>query len=192
MTTHGKDTLEIRPLEPLAVEFTSSWHYEAGALIDEVGTPHGLAHWIDAYRPRLGMGAGTRVEMDAPDVTTALAVREAVRDLLDALVDRGRPPAASLDLVTERARGVQQAAVTWPDTGPRLEWPDGVRVMDVVAAQVCASATRLLTSPRRELLRRCPAPSCVLFFSALRTGQQWCSPACGNRARVARHSARAR
>ncbi|OKJ78059.1 CGNR zinc finger domain-containing protein [Streptomyces sp. CB02460] len=192
MTTHGKNTLEIRPLEPLAVEFTSSWHYEAGALIDEIGTPHGLARWVDAYRPRLGMDVSTPAELGAPDVTAALAVREAVRHLLDALVDGGRPPAASLDLVTERARGVQRAAVGWPEAGPRLEWPDGVRVMDIVGAQVCASATRLLTSPRRELLRRCPAPSCVLFFSALRTGQQWCSPACGNRARVARHSARTR
>lgn len=58
MTTHGRDTLEIRPLEPLAVEFTSSWHYEAGVLIDEVNTPQGLAHWVGAYRSRLGMGAG--------------------------------------------------------------------------------------------------------------------------------------
>ncbi|NED11118.1 ABATE domain-containing protein [Streptomyces sp. SID9124] len=192
MTTHGRDTLEIRPLEPLAVEFTSSWHYEAGVLIDEVNTPQGLAHWVGAYRSRLGMDAGTPVEVGAADVTTALAVRGALRDLLDALVDAAQPPDASLALVAERAQRVQEARVTWPPAGPRLEWPDGVRTMDIVAAQVCASAIRLLTSPRRDLLRRCPAPSCVLFFTALRTGQQWCSPACGNRARVARHSAKSR
>ncbi|THA65276.1 hypothetical protein E6P78_18480 [Streptomyces sp. A0958] len=192
MTTHGRDTLEIRPLEPLAVEFTSSWHFDAGVLIDEVSTPQGLAHWAGTYRSRLGMAAGTPVEVGACDVTTALAVRGAVRDLLDAMVDLSVPPQSSLDLVTGQAQRVQEARVTWPPAGPQLEWPGHMRTMDIISAQVCASATRLLTSPRRDLLRRCPAPSCVLFFTALRTGQQWCSPACGNRARVARHSAKAR
>lgn len=192
MTTHGRNTLEIRPLEPLAVEFTSSWHFDAGVLIDEVNTPQGLARWTGTYRSRLGMAAGAPVEVGPCDVTTALAVRGAVRDLLDAMVDRSVPPRSSLDLVTGQAQRVQEARVSWPPAGPRLEWPDGMGTMDIVSAQVCASATRLLTSPRRELLRRCPAPSCVLFFTALRTGQQWCSPACGNRARVARHSAKSR
>src|SRR3954447_9124809 len=36
----------------------------------------------------------------------------------------------------------------------------------------------------------CDAPSCGLFFERTRRNQRWCSPECGNRARVARHAAR--
>ncbi|HBX82170.1 MAG: CGNR zinc finger domain-containing protein [Propionibacteriaceae bacterium] len=39
-------------------------------------------------------------------------------------------------------------------------------------------------------LRRCHAPGCGMVFERGRGTQQWCSGACGNRARVARHTAR--
>jgi predicted RNA-binding Zn ribbon-like protein len=191
-TTHERNTLEIRPHESLAVEFTSSWHFESGTLIDEIETQEGLASWIDAYRSRLGMPTGERISISDEDVATALRVRAAVRALLDALVDQTSPPDSSLELVTECARRVDDTSVAWPAAGPHLVWPDATATIDKVTSQVCASVIRLITSPRRDLLRRCPAPSCVLFFSALRKTQQWCSPACGNRARVARHSAKLR
>ncbi|MEU1089800.1 CGNR zinc finger domain-containing protein [Streptomyces sp. NPDC005576] len=192
MTVHGKDPLEIRPDEPLAVEFTSSWRYESGVLVDEVNTPQGLTRWITAYRSRLAMSGGERIDIGIADIATALTTRNAVRDLLDSIVDNTPPPEASLGLVMRRARAIQEAELAWPASGPHLVWPEGTETMEKVTAQVCASTVRLSSSPRRLLLRRCPAPRCVLFFSALRKGQQWCSPACGNRARVARHSAKAR
>jgi predicted RNA-binding Zn ribbon-like protein len=37
----------------------------------------------------------------------------------------------------------------------------------------------------------CDAPSCGQFFEPARANQLWCSDACGTRARVARHAARA-
>lgn len=190
MTADERNTLEIRPNEPLAVEFTSTWRYESGALIDEIQTQEGLANWIDAYRFRLGMPTGVRISISDEDVATALTTRSAVRDLLDAVVDQTSPPAGSLDLVTTRR--VDDITVAWPSAGPHLVWPDDTSTIDKVLSQICASAVRLVTSPRRLLLRRCPAPGCVHFFTELRKTQQWCSPACGNRARVARHSAKLR
>jgi predicted RNA-binding Zn ribbon-like protein len=35
----------------------------------------------------------------------------------------------------------------------------------------------------------CDAPSCGQFFTRSRPNQRWCGPACGTRARVARHAA---
>jgi predicted RNA-binding Zn ribbon-like protein len=191
-TTTERNTLEIRPNEPLAVEFTSSWHYESGVLLDEIRTQEGLANWVDAYRFRLGMPSGERIIITDDDVDTAATLRSAVRDLLDAIVGQTSPPAGSLDLVVAHARRVRDTTVAWPAAGPHLVWPDDASTLDKVTAQVCASTIRLITSPRRLLLRRCPAPSCVLYFSALRETQRWCSAACGNRARVARHSAKSR
>nr|WP_083986585.1 CGNR zinc finger domain-containing protein [Frankia sp. EI5c] len=40
--------------------------------------------------------------------------------------------------------------------------------------------------------RSCAAPGCPLFFVKHHPRREWCSAACGNRARVARHYARQR
>jgi predicted RNA-binding Zn ribbon-like protein len=50
----------------------------------------------------------------------------------------------------------------------------------------------LLAGPDASRIRACQAPGCVLFFLAERRRRDWCSPACGNRARVARHYRRQR
>ncbi|HEY5833083.1 MAG TPA: CGNR zinc finger domain-containing protein [Streptomyces sp.] len=51
---------------------------------------------------------------------------------------------------------------------------------------------RLSRRPERDLLRACPAPRCVRYFVKQHPRREWCRPSCGNRARVARHSARRR
>jgi predicted RNA-binding Zn ribbon-like protein len=63
------------------------------------------------------------------------------------------------------------------------------RAVDVLAS-VARSAIRLLGSDVARRLRRCPA--CRAFFVASRRDRVWCSDACGNRARVARHHRRRR
>ena len=190
MNTHGRTALVVRPFEPMAVEFVSSWHYAGSALIDEFGSIDRLATWIGTYRERLGLAAGSPVQVGDQDRVRIVNLREAIRELLSASVDHTQPRSETVRLVDGQSQGVRAATLRWPPSGPRLEWPTDTSTADLLAAQVCASAVRLLTSPRRLLLRRCPAPRCVLFFSALRPGQAWCSPACGNRARVAHHSAR--
>ncbi|MEU8508839.1 CGNR zinc finger domain-containing protein [Streptomyces brevispora] len=190
MDTHARTTIEIRPSEPLAVEFTSSWHYEGNTLIDEFSTVESIANWIVVYRDRLGMPPSGPLSVDHSDAERLVEAREAVRELLDSVVDASRPGVAALRLINKEAHRIHVATLAWTPNGPHLRWPPGTSTTDQLVAQVCASTVRVLGSPRRNLLRRCPAPRCVLFFSALRTGQMWCSQSCGNRARVARHSAR--
>jgi predicted RNA-binding Zn ribbon-like protein len=50
----------------------------------------------------------------------------------------------------------------------------------------------LLTGDERPRLRACNAPGCVLYFVKDHPRRQWCSNACGNRARAARHYQRHR
>ena len=59
-------------------------------------------------------------------------------------------------------------------------------------AALAADAIDLLTGPHRADLRACGAPGCVLMFLKDHPRREWCSNACGNRARQARHYARAR
>jgi len=45
----------------------------------------------------------------------------------------------------------------------------------------------LLVGEDRVNLRACYAPGCVLYFVKDHPRREWCSHACGNRARAARH-----
>jgi predicted RNA-binding Zn ribbon-like protein len=62
----------------------------------------------------------------------------------------------------------------------------------VILAACAASAIELLTGPDRDALRACGAPGCALLFLKDHPRRAWCSTACGNRARQARHYARTR
>jgi predicted RNA-binding Zn ribbon-like protein len=53
-------------------------------------------------------------------------------------------------------------------------------------------AIALLTGPAAVNLRACNAPGCVLYFVKSHPRREWCSEACGNRARAARHYQRVR
>jgi CGNR zinc finger len=50
----------------------------------------------------------------------------------------------------------------------------------------------LPTEPDATKLRACHAPGCVLYFVKSHPRRAWCSEACGNRARAARHYERVR
>ena len=58
---------------------------------------------------------------------------------------------------------------------------------DIVLAAFAADAIDLLTGPLRDEIRACGAPGCVLLYVRDHPRRQWCSNACGNRARQARH-----
>ena len=68
----------------------------------------------------------------------------------------------------------------------------GATPADVVLGAIAASAIELLGGPHAGELRACGAPGCVLMFVKDHPRREWCSPACGNRARQARHYARSR
>jgi predicted RNA-binding Zn ribbon-like protein len=63
---------------------------------------------------------------------------------------------------------------------------------DAFLADIATSAITLVGGPGRDRLRRCAAPGCGRWFAASRPRQRWCSPTCGNRARVARFQQRRR
>jgi predicted RNA-binding Zn ribbon-like protein len=187
MSTHERTTIEVRPVEPLAVEFVSSWHYAGPDLIDELETLSGFVRWLGVYREWVGLASDSELSVDEADRRRVLTARTTIRELLDAAVDRRPPGPDALRLVNLWSYAGAASLLTWTGAEPQLGWPPSMAVGDRLITQVCASTLRLLGSPRRRLLSRCPAPRCVLFFTAVRPGQIWCSPACGNRGRVARH-----
>lgn len=125
----------------------------------------------------------------------ALALRQALRDLLGALEAGGRVRREWVALVNRVLRA---------DAGyPQLIACDGgwsfTRVsadVDPLAAlvPVARSAAELIQEGPGAPVRKCGNPKCVLYFyDASRTGRRrWCSMAvCGNRMKVAAHARRA-
>ena len=55
-----------------------------------------------------------------------------------------------------------------------------------IAAVLARETLVLIAGSQAQLLRRCPAPSCGMFYLARRRDQNWCTVGCGNRARAAR------
>lgn len=123
------------------------------------------------------------------DLSQILALREAVRGAFLARVegrDPGSPDVEVLNALAERCPAHH-----------RLESVDGAmrvvsrrhsgRPVERLLALIAEDAIALLGGSQGEGLRLCPAPSCGMFYVLARSNQRWCSDACGNRVRVARH-----
>lgn len=122
-----------------------------------------------------------------------------LRDLRAALrrlaADATEDPRES-DTPMSRAEALSVLNSLAGSAGSELSWPvDGPpeRILHGTAAGVIAAlGVELLAGEGRTRLRACLAPNCVLYFVKEHTRREWCSPGCGNRARVARHYQRHR
>ena len=111
------------------------------------------------------------------------------------MIAGARPARASVDALNAFSRRGRSAPIArWQRDAPpvlALDVGDASRA-DVVLGSLAADAIRLLTGPERDKIRACGAPGCVLVFLGRHPRREWCSAACGNRARQARHYARTR
>src|SRR5215211_7378378 len=144
-----------------------------------------LEGWIAAERDRI---AG--VEAASGRLAEVRDLRQSVRELLHARARSKRPP-------DEARRRINAISASAPIR--TLLTPDG-RVVEEAAsgdpyalfeATVARSAIELADRDD-ERLCVCGAPSCGMLYLREHPRQVWCSQACGNRARVARHAARHR
>jgi predicted RNA-binding Zn ribbon-like protein len=190
---------------PLPLELVNTRFASGGKLVDALATPEDLKAWLranaelfEADLRAASVQRATLTLLEALPQRETLALlecfrllREALHDVLGAAVDSAQPPAAAVRMLNELAAAAPRY--------PRLDAVDGAYQVHMVEgadadAAVLASVARavmdLLTGPDLARLRRCGGPGCVLLFLRERRRREWCSDACGNRARVARHYAR--
>ncbi|WP_175407354.1 ABATE domain-containing protein [Streptomyces sp. TRM64462] len=138
------------------------------------------ASLLDAWRRR---AADPRLAALPP--RDLVALREPVRAVLDAASRQADLPQAARERLNELAA---QAPVTFHvDAEGNL----GQREEDGPVSGVVARRALVLAAGQEQVrLRRCPAPSCGMFFLARRKDQAWCSVGCGNRARSTRRPPR--
>lgn len=137
---------------------------------------------------------GLRADLSSQGLARLRALREAIDALLRAAAGDEPPPPSALDLLNAgSAEGAACLQLNWPAAGAPRMWLSTPGGSDAsVVGAVARSAIELLSGHDRGRLRVCAAHGCERLFLAAGSRQRWCSPACGNRVRVARHAARRR
>jgi predicted RNA-binding Zn ribbon-like protein len=168
--------------EPLAIDFANTVLREGGEYGELLRSGADVTTWARREAGRVPVPA-------AGGAATRLAEIRAVRDDVFAVLaataageSAPHGPAGRLDARARAHPVVAQLLGESVVCGAG----DGV---DELLARVVAAAIELARSDVAVGL--CDAPGCGQYFVRGRPNQSWCGPACGTRARVARHAARA-
>ncbi len=152
------------------------WFWQAGVLTEDDTT-------------RL-LRAASKEPRDAAAVRKrAVALREALYDLVVALTTGREVSAASLDLFNqEHGAALRHGHFAVNGTFLAWEWPGGSQ-LERVLWPVCESAADLLGGERLRKMKQCEAPGCQAFFldGSKNDSRRFCSAAaCGTADRVRR------
>lgn len=168
---------------PLAVDLADTVRVVGGKEVELLVDEQALSRWVAAELPRHPEAAAARGRL-----SQVLELRDAVRTLLHARVE-GRPlPGRHVSFINRVS--MRSPSFTRIGDGGRRETVEvNQDPFAVFAAQVARSTIDTLDSAVTPPAV-CRAPSCGMLFIPASRRQRWCSPQCGNRARVARHAAR--
>jgi predicted RNA-binding Zn ribbon-like protein len=168
---------------PPAVDLANTVVVRPAGDRDLLTTDDQLEEWIAAERGRI-----PGVEAAAGRLAEVRDLRENVRAILHARAGGKRPPEGARRRINTISGAVPTRTTLTPD-GRAVAEPDAPDPYALFEATVARSAIELADRDQ-HLLRVCEAPSCGMLFLREHPRQVWCSQACGNRARVARHAAR--
>ena len=178
------------PGEPAPIRLMNTIWADTAGIHDDLCSADDMGQWLTTVGAAPGGGQPTGAELER-----ARALRDAFRRLAAFCTGDQRPAAASAMATADEAIAVVNAAAA-DLPGGRLAIRDGSlgRAADPTISETTAAlaglaneAIDLLTGPAAMELRACQAPGCVLYFLKTHPRREWCSEACGNRARAARH-----
>ncbi|MFI6503908.1 CGNR zinc finger domain-containing protein [Nonomuraea typhae] len=173
--------------EPLPIELANATYAVRGRLQDGLSTVEELAAWLDAVRERLPLPPPEPIRPTAGDLAGARELRDGIRALACAATTGALPEPAAVEAVNKYAR----AAFHWRelrwDAAPAALTRSSAPAVSADLSAIAQQAVDLFSGPALADLRACHAPGCVLFFIKDHHRREWCSAACGNRARAARH-----
>ncbi|MEV0285348.1 MULTISPECIES: CGNR zinc finger domain-containing protein [unclassified Kribbella] len=181
------------PGEPAPVRLMNTIWADRHGVYDALVDVGDLRSWLTALGPAADPAVPGRLV--TADLTAYRTLRDALRRLAALLTEDTRSAAAT-DLDVEQAVADVNHAVTAGSNWPQLSLRRGhleqhaagtaspaMRSLSAIATE----AIQLFTGEDPLQLKACQAPSCVLYFVKNHPRREWCSTACGNRARVARH-----
>jgi predicted RNA-binding Zn ribbon-like protein len=177
--------------EPLAVELSNTIYAVRGEQIDGIADARSQRAWLTALADRLPVEARS---VDPDRLAEFHELRAAVRAALRAAIENRPVPRSALAELNSRS-GASPQSLALRQRGRKREHRvhhHGPTPTDIVLGVIAADAIALVSGEPASRLRACEAPGCVLLFLKDHPRREWCSTACGNRARQARHYRRRR
>lgn len=179
----------------ITLDLVNTVMVEGGALVDRITSPEDLAAWVCASS--LGQEFGQPRAIDPAVYAQVIGLRGALKVGFDALVAHDPVPSATLATINATLRAAPGSELRRSGPGVRhvLRVDLGADGRPLPWLLADAGAT-LIASDQTGLLRRCAnCDTCVLMFldNSRSHTRRWCSmELCGNRSKVAAHTARAR
>jgi predicted RNA-binding Zn ribbon-like protein len=167
---------------------------EALDVANTVAIADGVEHDLlapDGEYERWAAAAAASPALDAEQAVALASAREQLLELrkpirrVIAATAAGEPPPRSAVAKLNRASRASPGWFELDDDGTLVERVHAGATERLLAAYARSALSIAADGPAR--LRRCPAPSCGMFYRPTRPQQHWCSRQCGTRARVARH-----
>jgi len=129
------------------------------------------------------------------DLARVRAVRQALREVAEAIATHRVPSAGAIDTVNRALRARQVIELVAAPDGCSVDHRHVGDPVDDALARLAEPLVGELTAGHPERIRICASETCKwVFYDTSRTGRRrWCDMAtCGNRAKAARHRARAK
>jgi len=188
-------TAFLLPSEPRPVRLMNTIWADRHGVHEALTAPADLGRWLTA----------TSLTHDEPTVTAAdlraaISLRDATRRLAALRTQDTRPAALSaMRDAGDAVRVINETAAVGPARDALEIVGDEIRLRATTPtpspaaalATLAGEVITLLTTPG-IVLSACYAPGCVLYFVKDHPRREWCSTACGNRSRAARHYRRHR
>lgn len=185
------------PGEPAPVQLMNTIWADTTGVHDDLTSTAALRDWLVTVRDR----DADALEDPSPDeLAEAKLLRDSLRRLAAFATDDPRPAAQStIESVDDAVATVNRVVTHRPHA--QLVMRDGRLLLDhpapssptrVALAELAHDSIDMLTGPAATKLRACHSPRCVRYFVRSHPRREWCSEACGNRARAARHYRRIR
>jgi predicted RNA-binding Zn ribbon-like protein len=181
----------------LALDFVNTVVVEGGELSDRLSAPEDLVRWVRAAP--LAREFGEPTELDPSVFAQVIGLRGALKAGFDAVVEDRPVPAATLATMNAVLRSAPGSELRRSAEAGRLSHAlrvDLARDAAPLPWLLAAAGADLLAGDGVARLRRCANHgTCVLLFldTSRSHTRRWCSmELCGNRSKVAAHSARAR
>lgn len=187
--THSADHEHGLDLES-ALDFLNTHELESGHLVDRLTEPADASSWF--VEQGVLHAADARGWRDR-DLDRVRAVRNALREVVDAVVEERKPDRASVELVNGALEAGAAPRVELDGRTIRIGHRHAASPVDDALASLAAPIVGELASGRPDRFRTCANDTCRwTFYDASPTGRRrWCNMlTCGNRAKAARHRER--
>jgi len=180
-------------------DFMNTIELESGSLVDHFVTFGDAAHWLTergfCHEDLSPASLATHGTTEAQALEKVLRVREALREVANAVAHERAPSDEALGEVNRAIRSRERVELVKEADGVSVGHSHVGDPLDDALARLADPLVQEIQSGRSERVRICANDTCRwVFFDQSRSGRRiWCDMAsCGNRAKAARHRARAK